>query len=65
MAPLIQKVVQQQGSFGQKSIVMQDAAAIYKERAAPSLFLNQGIEPVDWPANSLDLNPMEKIWSLA
>ena len=46
------------------SIFMQDNAPIHKARIIREWFLEQGIEVMDWPPYSPDLNPIENLWKL-
>lgn len=41
----------------------QDNASAHKAKVCRKWFEEQGIELVEWPANSLALNPIETLWS--
>ena len=43
---------------------MQDNASIYKVYATIDLLKKIDLIILNWPTNSLDLNPIENIWSL-
>jgi transposase len=44
------------------SIFMQDNAKIHKAHIVRDWFINEGIELMDWPPYSPDLNPIENLW---
>lgn len=46
------------------SIFMQDNAPIHKARSVQAWFAEMGIELVDWPPYSPDLNPIENLWKI-
>jgi transposase InsO family protein len=46
------------------SIFMQDNASIHTAHAVRDWFIDHGIELVDWPPYSPDLNPIENLWKL-
>lgn len=46
------------------SIFMHDNAPIHTARIIENWFFEQGIEIMDWPPYSPDLNPIENLWKL-
>lgn len=46
------------------SIFMQDNAPIHKAHAVTKWLEDMGIEVVDWPPYSPDLNPIENLWKM-
>jgi hypothetical protein len=49
-------------TYGSGLIFMQDNAAGHKAEAIIAEMARWGIRPIYWPANSLDLNPIETVW---
>ena len=46
------------------SIFMQDNAPIHKAHAVTKWLEEMGIEVVDWPPYSPDLNPIKNLWKI-
>ena len=46
------------------TVFQQDNASPHKTSRAQQLFQQAGIDVMDWPPYSSDLNPIENIWSL-
>ena len=51
-------------SVGNYTIFQQDRAPCHVPKAAKQWFSQQKIELLDWPGNSLDLNPIENLWCI-
>jgi len=67
VVPLLQTATQQfqaESLFHQVPIVMQDNASIHTAYKTIALFEELGINLIEWPANSPDLNPIENLWAL-
>ncbi|KAI4877263.1 hypothetical protein NFI96_002356 [Prochilodus magdalenae] len=45
-------------------IFQQDLAPAHRARATSTWFKDHGIPVLNWPANSLDLNPLENLWGI-
>jgi hypothetical protein len=45
-------------------ILMEDAALVYCSKASKEWRKLCLIEKLDWPINSLNLNPLENVWKL-
>ncbi len=45
-------------------IFQQDLAPAHSAKATSTWFKDQGIPVLNWPANSLDLNPIENLWGI-
>ncbi len=43
---------------------MQDNASIHRARKSKLWFQENGIEVMEWPSYSFDLNPIENLWAL-
>lgn len=50
--------------FNQGLLFQQDNAPIHNASTVSQWFRDRQIQTVDWPACSLDLNPIEHMWSL-
>ncbi|GFU98919.1 transposable element Tc3 transposase [Trichonephila clavipes] len=50
------------GAMGLQFLFMDDNAPCHRTVAAEQLLESEDIERMDWPARSLDLNPIEHVW---
>ncbi|GFU26493.1 endothelin-converting enzyme 1 [Trichonephila clavipes] len=48
--------------MGLQFLFMDDNAPCHRTVAAEQLLESEDIERMDWPARSLDLNPIEHVW---
>ena len=49
--------------FGEGAYLFQhDNAPVHKVRSIQKWFVEIGVEELDWPAQSTDLNPIEHFW---
>jgi transposase len=51
----------EQYNHSKKVIFMQDGAGIHEHHKTLELFKREGIEVLEWPGNSPNLNPIEHI----
>jgi hypothetical protein len=45
-------------------ILMEDGALVYYSKASKEWRKLRLVEKLDWPTNSLNLNPLENVWEL-
>ena len=56
------KVLRKMG--GKKLVLVWDNAPTHVSNKAKEFYLKNGIERIEWPARSSDLNPIENIWGI-
>src|SRR5258708_7237689 len=60
-----QFICQMERTLGpQKGILMEDNASVYTAKFTQAWHTYFGFTKMFWPANSLDLNPIENVWRL-
>lgn len=55
-------VVPMRAAVGDDFILMQDNVTPHTARVTAAFLENEGIETLDWPSKSLDLNAIENLW---
>jgi hypothetical protein len=47
-----------------KVVLMEDGVPVHKDKIAKDWRENHDLEKIDWPTQSLNLNPIENVWKL-
>jgi transposase len=47
-----------------RAILMEDGARVHRSKAHEEWRKSHLVEKLEWPTNSLDLNPLENVWKL-
>lgn len=57
-------VIPYAGAIGQEFVLMDDNATAHRARVVNQYLDDQGVERMDWPARSPDINPIEHAWDM-
>ena len=44
------------------NVFMHDGASCHREKSVKNFLQEKNVDILDWPENSLDLNPVENLW---